>query len=97
MFQISVKNGEFDWDAKQQGMVLGAFFYGFIFSMLPGGYLAERYSSKIVILVSAMGATICSFLSPIMAKKAGYGGFMFIKIIQGVIQVHTFFNTVKAM
>ena len=70
-------------------MVLGAFFYGFIITMLPGGYLAERYSSKFVILISAMGATICSFLSPIMAKKGGYGGFLTLKITQGILQVRT--------
>lgn len=83
----STNTGEFDWDAQQQGLVLGAFFYGFIFTMLPGGYLAEKYSSKHVILISALGATLCSFLSPLSAKYGGYIGFMIIKIIQGVLQV----------
>ena len=78
-------------------MVLGAFFYGFIITMLPGGYLAERYSSKIVILISAMGATFCSFLSPIIAKKGGYSGFMTLKVIQGLLQVMIFGLKVNMM
>ena len=55
--------------------------------MLPGGYLAEMYSSKNVILVSAIGATACSFLSPIMARTGGYVGFIILKVIQGMLQV----------
>ena len=70
-----------------QFQVLGAFYYGFIITMLPGGYLAEMYSSKNVILVSAIGATACSFLSPIMARTGGYVGFIILKVIQGMLQV----------
>lgn len=29
----------FDWSPKQQGFILGAFFYGYIFTQLPGGKL----------------------------------------------------------
>jgi hypothetical protein len=36
------EGGGFDWDAQEQGMVLGAFYYGFFVSMLPSGFLAER-------------------------------------------------------
>ena len=45
------------------------------------------YSSKNVILVSAIGATACSFLSPIMARIGGYVGFIILKVIQGMLQV----------
>ena len=77
------------WNYKRfsQLQVLGAFYYGFIITMLPGGYLAEMYSSKNVILVSAIGATTCSFLSPIMARTGGYVGFIILKVIQGMLQV----------
>ena len=68
-------------------MVLGAFFYGYIFSMIPGGYLAERYGSKWVILLASLGSSLCSILSPISAKMGGYGGFIAVKVIQGFVQV----------
>ena len=28
--------GQFDWSSTEQGIVLGAFYYGYIISMLPG-------------------------------------------------------------
>ena len=63
--QASSLTGVFDWDAKQQGIILGSFYYGYIITMIPGGYIAERYSSKYVILFASLGATICTVLSPI--------------------------------
>ena len=83
-------SGGFDWNAKEQGMVLGAFYYGYIFTMLPGGYLAERYGAKWVIFMTVSLASVCSILSPIAAKFGGYGGFIAIKVIQGFVQVNVF-------
>ena len=68
-------------------MILGAFFYGYIFTMIPGGYLAERYSAKWVIFLAAFGASVCTLLSPISAQLGGYAGFIAVKVIQGFLQV----------
>ena len=80
-------SGGFDWNAKEQGIVLGAFYYGYIFTMVPGGYLAERYSSKWVIFMTVFLGSVCSILSPVAANIGGYGGFIAIKVIQGFVQV----------
>lgn len=39
MFQYGER---YPWDTKLQGMILGAYFYGFIIAGMPGGYLVER-------------------------------------------------------
>jgi len=41
LFYIT-KGGEFNWNGEQRGLVLGAFFYGYILTQIPGGYLASR-------------------------------------------------------
>ena len=46
LFSIPKQNGEFDWDPETQGLILGCFFYGYAFSHVPGGVLAERYGGK---------------------------------------------------
>lgn len=28
----------FDWDSQQQGLILSTFFYGYIFTQIPGGW-----------------------------------------------------------
>ena len=35
-FQTAHYDGEFDWDAEQQGIILGSFVYGYIVTNIPG-------------------------------------------------------------
>ena len=36
----------FGWSHKQQGVILGMFFYGYVLTQLPGGRLAELFGGK---------------------------------------------------
>jgi len=36
--------GDFNWDSEEQGLILGAFFYGYIATQIPGGILAEKHA-----------------------------------------------------
>lgn len=38
----------FDWDSKQQGLVLSSFFYGYICTQMIGGFLANKYGGSVV-------------------------------------------------
>ena len=47
--QLSIfpyQDGEFDWDKETQGIILGAFFWGYLLTQIPGGWLAERVGGK---------------------------------------------------
>jgi MFS family permease len=43
---VNSLQGEFDWDPETQGIILGAFYYGYAMSQPFGGVLAERYGGK---------------------------------------------------
>lgn len=38
----------FDWNSKQQGLVLSSFFYGYICTQFIGGYVASRIGGNVV-------------------------------------------------
>lgn len=38
----------FDWNSKQQGLVLSSFFYGYICTQFIGGYIASRIGGNVV-------------------------------------------------
>lgn len=38
----------FDWNSKQQGIVLSSFFYGYICTQFIGGFLASRIGGNVV-------------------------------------------------
>lgn len=33
---------EFDWNSQTKGLVLSSFFYGYLLTQLPGGWLAAK-------------------------------------------------------
>ena len=80
-------DGEFDWDAQQQGVVLGAYFYGFFITMVPGGYVAERNGSKLVILLATLGSSICALLTPVAARQGGKSWVIATRALQGLARV----------
>ena len=40
----NTSQNHYDWSTEEQGLVLGAWFYGFVASQIVGGILADRYS-----------------------------------------------------
>ena len=75
--------GEFSWDSKQQGLILGSFFYGNIIGQIPGGLLAERFGGKWVFLLGILFASIVTILTPLGASL-GVGAFIGLRALQGL-------------
>lgn len=61
--------GEFNWDAELQGIVLGAFFYGYIVSHIPGGIVAERYGAKWVVALTVFLSSLVTVILPWCATE----------------------------
>jgi hypothetical protein len=59
---------EFGWTNTEQGIVLGAFFNGYIFTQILGGVLSQRFGGKLVILGSVFLASVLSILTPLAAS-----------------------------
>ncbi|XP_068215245.1 sialin-like [Palaemon carinicauda] len=69
----------------QKGMVLGAFFYGYIITSIPGGRLAELYGTKIVFGGSILLGGILTLFTP-LAAKFNYIALILIRILIGIAQ-----------
>jgi len=63
---LFIQDGEFSWDLKDQGLVFGSFFWGYIAMHLPGGLLAERFGGSLIsfveLLVFPMGTSGRAFI-----------------------------------
>ena len=62
--------GEFDWDAEDQGIILGSFYYGYTVMQPFGGYLAERFGGKWIMAFSLLSSSALNLLTPLSAKTA---------------------------
>ncbi|KAG1677774.1 Vesicular glutamate transporter 2.1 [Nymphon striatum] len=77
---------EFDWNTREQGILLSAFFWGYVPSQLLGALLTLKYGGKMII---GMSILIPSFLSFVMPMCIDFGGFylvIIIRILQGVFE-----------
>lgn len=76
----------FNWSKKEEGLLLSAYFYGYIFPNLLGGFLAERFGGRIVIFIGLFTSALITGLSPFAAND----NFMFMfasRLVLGVMGV----------
>lgn len=72
------------WNKKDQGLLLSAYFYGYIFPNLLGGSLASIYGGRIVIFITMFISAIITVLSPFAANNNFV--YMFImRLILGIM------------
>uniref|UniRef100_A0A8C5EB93 Sialin n=1 Tax=Gouania willdenowi TaxID=441366 RepID=A0A8C5EB93_GOUWI len=79
------KASVYDWDAQTQGWILGAFFYGYIFTQISGGYLAGNFGAKWVLGLGILGASSLTLLTPVVADL-GAGYLIALRVLEGVSQ-----------
>ncbi|RUS79713.1 hypothetical protein EGW08_012521 [Elysia chlorotica] len=83
------KPGEFNWDERTQGNILGAFFYGYMVSQLPGGWLATRYGGKRVFGLGVLCTSVLTLLTPLAARSSIYL-FIALRVVEGIGEGVTF-------
>ncbi|XP_059476660.1 sialin-like isoform X1 [Neocloeon triangulifer] len=77
--------GEFEWDELTQGLILGAFFWGYLISQVPGGRIAEVYGPKIVFGVSMITNVVLCIVLP-LATRLHWSCLLVIRALQGLAQ-----------
>ncbi|XP_035796100.1 sialin-like isoform X1 [Anopheles albimanus] len=59
---------KFEWDANQQALMLGSFFWGYVLTELPGGRLAEVVGGRRVFGYSMLWASCLTLVTPLAAN-----------------------------
>ncbi|XP_043919793.1 sialin-like isoform X2 [Protopterus annectens] len=79
----------YNWDADSQGWILGAFFYGYIITQVPGGYVAGRIGGKWLFGLGVLGTAIFTLLTP-LAADLGIGYVIAVRALEGLGEGVTF-------
>lgn len=81
------QQGEFLWNERQQGIILGSFFWGYVLTQSLGGWISQRFGGKwpfgIGLLITGIFATV----TPFAARLGGMPAVMFVRVIQGLAGV----------
>uniref|UniRef100_W5KAI8 Sialin n=1 Tax=Astyanax mexicanus TaxID=7994 RepID=W5KAI8_ASTMX len=79
----------YDWDSETQGWILGSFFYGYIITQIPGGYLARKYGAKWLLGFGILGTVSFTLLTPVAADM-GAGYLIAVRVLEGIGEGVTF-------
>ncbi|KAE8749881.1 hypothetical protein FOCC_FOCC003350 [Frankliniella occidentalis] len=80
---------EFDWDSKTRGLILSSFFYGYIVTQVPGGWLAARVGGSRVYGVGLAATALLTVLTPPIAR-AGTAWIIAVRIVEGLFEGVTY-------
>ncbi|XP_059205309.1 sialin [Centropristis striata] len=63
---------QYPWDSETQGWLLGAFFFGYLCTQIPGGYLSGHYGGTIFMGLGVLGTAVLTLLTPLAAQMGSY-------------------------
>ncbi|KAM9315934.1 sialin [Gastrophryne carolinensis] len=80
---------KYNWDADTQGWILGSFFYGYIITQIPGGYIAGKIGGKLLLGSGILCTALFTLLTP-LAADLGAGYLIAVRALEGLGEGVTF-------
>ncbi|CAF3735267.1 unnamed protein product [Rotaria sp. Silwood1] len=84
-----IKLAQFDWTPGIIGIVDSSFFWGYLITQVPGGYLAAKFPANHVFGFALGISSILNLFIP-FAAKIHYGVVMILRILQGLVEGVTY-------
>jgi ACS family sodium-dependent inorganic phosphate cotransporter-like MFS transporter 5 len=76
--------GTFNWSKPVQGLILSAYFYGYILTQIPGGWLSMKYGGKIVLAASMFAGSLLTIALAPAASLGGYKALIALRFLIGL-------------
>ena len=80
---------QFGWSESQVGIILGSFYFGYMITMILGGYLADKYGGKKVLGYGLLIWSFFTIITPFFAYQ-GLWWLILIRILMGLGEGVTF-------
>ena len=80
---------QFGWSEFQIGIILSSFYFGYMFTLIVGGYLADKYGGKKVLGYGLLIWSFFTIITPFFAYS-GLWWLIFIRILMGLGEGITF-------
>uniref|UniRef100_A0A8B9RF09 Vesicular glutamate transporter 2.1 n=1 Tax=Astyanax mexicanus TaxID=7994 RepID=A0A8B9RF09_ASTMX len=85
---VAIK-AKFNWDPETVGMIHGSFFWGYIVTQIPGGYISSRLAANRVFGAAIVLTSTLNMFIP-SAARVHYGCVIFVRILQGLVEGVTY-------
>ncbi|NP_001005398.1 vesicular glutamate transporter 2.1 isoform 2 [Danio rerio] len=85
---VAIK-AKFNWDPETVGLIHGSFFWGYIVTQIPGGYISSRLAANRVFGAAILLTSTLNMFIP-SAARGHYGCVIFVRILQGLVEGVTY-------
>uniref|UniRef100_A0AAQ4RCK3 Vesicular glutamate transporter 1 n=1 Tax=Gasterosteus aculeatus aculeatus TaxID=481459 RepID=A0AAQ4RCK3_GASAC len=81
---VAIK-AQFDWDPETVGMIHGSFFWGYIITQIPGGFICQKFAANRVFGFAIVATSFLNMLIP-AAARTHFGCVILVRICQGLVE-----------
>uniref|UniRef100_A0A8C9T1Y8 Vesicular glutamate transporter 1 n=1 Tax=Scleropages formosus TaxID=113540 RepID=A0A8C9T1Y8_SCLFO len=79
------EGAQFTWDPETVGMIHGSFFWGYIVTQIPGGFICQKFAANRVFGFAIVATSTLNMLIP-SAARVHYGCVILVRICQGLVE-----------
>ncbi|XP_040183571.1 vesicular glutamate transporter 1 [Rana temporaria] len=87
--KLVMEQAQFNWDPETVGMIHGSFFWGYIVTQIPGGYICQKFAANRVFGFAIVATSTLNMLIP-SAARVHFGCVIFVRILQGLVEGVTY-------
>uniref|UniRef100_A0A8C6SHT6 Solute carrier family 17 member 8 n=1 Tax=Neogobius melanostomus TaxID=47308 RepID=A0A8C6SHT6_9GOBI len=84
-----MQKAQFNWDPETVGLIHGSFFWGYIVTQIPGGFISNKLSANRVFGAAIFLTSMLNMFIP-SAARVHYGCVLFVRILQGLVEGVTY-------
>ncbi|PFX21595.1 Vesicular glutamate transporter 2.1 [Stylophora pistillata] len=78
------REAEFKWKPELKGVILGAFYYGYMVFQIPGGWLALRVGGARLFGAAVMIASLFTLLTPMATRWSSFS-LIILRVLEGLV------------
>uniref|UniRef100_H1A130 Solute carrier family 17 member 8 n=1 Tax=Taeniopygia guttata TaxID=59729 RepID=H1A130_TAEGU len=79
-----LRTAQFNWDPETVGLIHGSFFWGYIVTQIPGGFISNKLAANRVFGAAIFLTSTLNMIIP-SAARVHYGCVMFVRILQDLV------------
>uniref|UniRef100_A0A6I8R4I2 Vesicular glutamate transporter 1 n=1 Tax=Xenopus tropicalis TaxID=8364 RepID=A0A6I8R4I2_XENTR len=87
--KIVIEQAQFTWDPETVGMIHGSFFWGYIVTQIPGGYICQKFAANRVFGFAIVATSTLNMLIP-SAARVHFACVICVRILQGLVEGVTY-------
>ncbi|KAM5175047.1 vesicular glutamate transporter 3 isoform 2-T2 [Callospermophilus lateralis] len=84
-----IQMAQFNWDPETVGLIHGSFFWGYIVTQIPGGFISNKFAANRVFGAAIFLTSTLNMFIP-SAARVHYGCVMCVRILQGLVEGVTY-------